>query len=106
MNDVSTAAIDLGRNEHVDLSETDRHALLASDRRRQLVRVLSEWNAPVGVSDLAVAVQRAEADSPESVEASTREISIELHHNHLPRLAAASLIDYVPQTHRVEAIRF
>lgn len=106
MNEVSSVAIDFESNEQVDLGETDRHALLASARRRHLVRILSEWSAPVALSDLAVAIQQAEADTSESVETSTSEISIELHHNHLPRLAAFSLVDYVPQTHVVEAIRF
>lgn len=106
MYEVSTAAIDFERNEHVDLSETERHAILTSDRRRHLVRVLSEWSAPVGLSDLAAAVQQAEADTSGSNGASTDAISIELHHNHLPRLADVSLVDYVPETHRIEAIRF
>lgn len=105
MHDISTQSLDSEGNELLDLNEADRHALLASDRRRHLIRVLSESSAPVGLSDLSVAVQRVASRSPGSVDRSADEISVELHHNHLPRLDAHALVDYVPETHQVEVIR-
>lgn len=98
----TTTAFDFGSTDFVNLSEAKRHALLASDRRRVLLGVLAEMAAPVDLSDLATAVGRAEQDAADS---SLEGISIALHHNHLPKLAEHAIVDYVPETNRVEAIR-
>lgn len=97
------SAFDFGSTTLVDLNEAERHALLASDRRRVLLGVLAETEAPVDLSDLATAVGRAEQGSADSAPGG---ISIALHHNHLPKLDEYALVDYVPETNRVEAIRF
>ena len=89
--------------ESTDLSETDRHRLLASDRRRVVLDVLEDRPSHVDLEDLAAAVCSREVEDgrhgsdPEAV-------AISLHHTHLPLLTDAGLLEYVPSSKRVEAV--
>ncbi|MFC7028411.1 hypothetical protein ACFQJ5_13970 [Halomicroarcula sp. GCM10025324] len=98
--------LELSLASGVELSESERHRLLASERRCVTLVVLAERAPPVGLSDLAEAIaandERVGGVDPDLV----KSISIELHHRHLPKLDHLNLVDYVPETHRVEATRF
>lgn len=76
------------------ITEADRHWILTSERRRTLLEVLEDRSAPVGVEALAAAIGEAElgveALEPETVE----RIAITLHHNHLPKLDDAGVVEY------------
>lgn len=80
--------------EHVEL--------LAKERRRLALDVLSGRTTPVELGELAleVATQEAEPTSP-LPEAST-EVKNHLHHIHLPKLEEAGLVDYDPELRTVE----
>lgn len=71
---------------------------LASRRRRIVLSVLVAREPPVGRTTLMSAVAAREQDGPVDpgeVEP-TRNLRVDLHHVHLPKLADAGLIDYDP----------
>lgn len=80
--------------------------LLSSAVRRELVTVLHE-SGPVARSRLTERLAAAEADG-DADEELRRRTRISLHHNHLPRLADAGLVNYdddeVTPTSRLEAV--
>lgn len=65
-------------------------ALLDNERRRRAVASLLDRGGPIGLEDL---VQRLLPDG--DTEAPTAErLTVELHHVHLPKLAAVGLVEY------------
>lgn len=78
-------------------------AVLTHRLRRRVVVALSNRTAPVALADLATAL----ADGDRAVSPAQRydDLRTELHHVHLPRLAAADVIDYDPATTNVTATR-
>lgn len=87
--------------ETSSLSTSERHRLLASTRRRHVLGVLAEEGASVELSALATAVavrERGRAD-----DATVERVTVALHHSHLPRLAAADVLEYDREEQRVTA---
>ena len=89
--------------ESTDLSQSDRHRLLASDRRRVTLDVLADRTSPVALEDLAAAVHDREVDSGR-FGTDPDEVAMALHHTHLPLLTDAGVLEYVPSSNRVEAV--
>lgn len=83
-----------------DLTESEHHRLLANERRRAVLATLDDRAASVDLDDLAAQVATQEGD-----EADTDQIKITLHHVHLPKLADAGVIEYDPETHRIDQSR-
>lgn len=81
--------------------ESELLALLANERRRQLLAVLEESEAPVDCETLArrVAERESELDRP-SPRHSDR-VAITLWHNHLPKLDEAGLVRFDPDRRTV-----
>ncbi|MDG5775635.1 hypothetical protein VB773_06305 [Haloarculaceae archaeon H-GB2-1] len=74
------------------LSEPRCYVLLGARRRREVLRALQDLETPVSVRRLAEAIAASE---PEERDRDIIErIHLTLHHNHLPRLAAAQVVDY------------
>lgn len=73
--------------------------LLADSRRRQVVSRLAERgrNRPIFLDELSAELAELEEGVDESVDT----LAIALHHNHLPKLDEAGLIEYDPITHMV-----
>ena len=96
------------RTGSAGLSASDRHELLLADRRRVALVILAERTDPFGIDELAAAVARREteleADGDEMP--SVERIAITLHHNHLPRIADANLVDYDPENQRIDPSGF
>ncbi|MFP9190414.1 DUF7344 domain-containing protein [Natronosalvus vescus] len=76
-----------------ELSASDRHALLTSDRRRLILDVLSGTTTPIELKELAAGIAARE-DGIDATDAAIRNVQIDLHHNHLPCFDAAGLIVY------------
>ncbi|MFB6164845.1 MAG: hypothetical protein ABEJ31_06770 [Haloarculaceae archaeon] len=73
--------------------------LLASSRRRRVVDYLARTDDErVGVDELVTAVAAAERSGPAGADYSSANhchlVEVTLHHNHLPKLADAGVIDY------------
>lgn len=84
------------RNDHFG---ADRERC-ADERRRLTLEVLANRVGPIGLEELAAAVaDRAGFDGSAAVE----RVALELHHDHLPRLADRGVLDYDPDRRRVEA---
>ncbi|MFB6184706.1 MAG: hypothetical protein ABEI96_09150 [Haloarculaceae archaeon] len=79
-----------------DLSERERHRLLASDRRRVALDALATLTPPVDLTDLATTVARQESGPVDP-----RRVEITLHHQHLPLLADLGVVAYDPDARRV-----
>ena len=86
-----------------DLTESQRHRVLAVERRRTTLEVLADLTAPVDLEDLAVAVAERETDEGSVTEEAVERITVSLHHAHLPMLAGFGIVVYDPETNRVEA---
>lgn len=79
-----------------DLTENERYCLLAEERRRMALDVLTDRATPVDLEDLAAAVV-ARVTSVEGVDEETVErMAIRLHHGDLPKMADLGVIDYDP----------
>lgn len=91
-----------------DVRSTDTiHDLLSSRRRRHVVVALSERNPPIALRELAAAVasREAETDSNEVSAEVTDEITVALHHVHLPKLDDADIVDYDAERNAVASAR-
>jgi predicted transcriptional regulator len=74
------------------LSQSDTFVLLADRRRRLSLRILRETTTPISLTELARRVDEREDEDPSHGDA--RRVQLALHHNHLPRLAAADVVGY------------
>lgn len=86
----------------IELPESDRHDLLRVERRRLALEMLDGTLTKVDLEDLAVSIATREAAHDTPDDAAIECVLIELHHNHLPRLADAGLIDYDRATQVVD----
>ncbi|ELY58217.1 hypothetical protein C491_10489 [Natronococcus amylolyticus DSM 10524] len=95
----------VGREE---LSDRDRHELLAADRRRVALAILAEYTEPFGIDELAVAVanREAELETDDEERPSVERVALTLHHAHLPWLADAGVIEYEPESRRIDSGNF
>ena len=85
------------------LTESEQHQLLVAEQRRLALDELATRTAPVELSDTAVAVVRRGHEGDIDEEAVKR-VATALHHKHLPKLSDAGIIDYNPNTNRIEGI--
>lgn len=88
--------------ERDELSVSERHDLLSSDRRRLVLDALAERTEPIGLTELASAVAEWEAGPAEVDEEREERVRIDLHHVHLPKLSDHGVIGYDPDAHVVE----
>ncbi|AGN01947.1 hypothetical protein L593_10010 [Salinarchaeum sp. Harcht-Bsk1] len=86
-----------------DLPPDDRHRLLAAERRRVALEVLTDWTEPVDLESLAAAVATREGDDVGADGTNVEHVAITLHHAHLPMMADFGVIRYDSEATRVEA---
>ena len=90
-----------------ELSIDEVFALLANRRRRYVFYCLEreDVSSTVGLDELAAQVAEWEREWDDRTNRNPSEhheiVSIELHHNHLPRIAETPLIDYDARTRTV-----
>lgn len=86
-----------------ELDAEDRHYLLSNPARRAVLFVLADRTSSMDLTDLASEVSRTNGDDAVDcdVDADSGDLEIVLHHNHLPRLADAGLLEYDPSAHDV-----
>lgn len=80
------------------LGESEYHRLLASERRRVTLAVLESVTGQLSLDRLATAVAASQSGDDETTD--VEEVRITLHHVHLPKLAAAGVVEY-DRTHHV-----
>ena len=84
------------------LTGSERHRLLAAERRRLVLQVLAGEPPPVDLETLAVEVAARETESLAVDEQTIDRVAIALHHTHLPMLADAGVLAYDPESHRID----
>jgi hypothetical protein len=91
------------RPELAACSDDERYRLLAAERRRVVLDVLADREAPIGLEALATAVagRVSDVESPGAEE--TEQAMISLHHQHLPVMADVGAIEYDPDAKVVES---
>lgn len=86
----------------VELAESERYRLLADEQRQVVLAVLAERTAPLALPELVTEVKERETTGM-GVESDAREkIRIALHHMHLPMMDDMGVVDYDPETQRIE----
>jgi DNA-binding transcriptional ArsR family regulator len=77
-----------------ELTDSDWYKLLAAQRRRIVLQILSSRSQPISLVDLATQVAAAETDQPlmDISRDETKEVQPALRHLHLPKLTAAGLV--------------
>lgn len=78
-----------------DVDESELHRLLWDDQRRTVIDVLTDGDGPCDVSAVAAAVARREDET------TVADVTVQLHHVHLPMLAEMGVVDYDPAASRV-----
>ena len=101
MSQISNDVID-AESTVTDLRRDERYELLAAERRRLAVDVLSERDTPVALDDLAAAVAARETTESDPGADAVNRTAISLHHVHLPRLADAGVVEYDATDRRVD----
>lgn len=81
-------------SEAITITESQRHRLLSSERRRTLLDVLAGQSTPIDVDTLASAIAEEERDRGTQDPSSMDQIAVVLHHNHLPKLEEVDVVDY------------
>jgi len=102
MNERTPTAPREGPTDPGAVDETDvggRRDLFSSPARRAVLAVLAEHASSMTLGDLASEIAAAGTDATGDVD--RRNLEVVLHHNHLPRLADAGLIEYDPTAHSV-----
>lgn len=78
------------------LTGSDRHRLLADERRCHVLRILADRYDQVGLGDLANEVADREADLDLDDGDSVTLVETSLHHEHLPMIEQLRVLDYDP----------
>lgn len=89
----------------VELSETDRHRLLASEGRRAIFDFLEERPLPIELEEMAAKLAENGIETETLERETVEQVAISLHHTHLPKMNDFGVIDYDPAAGRVEAVR-
>lgn len=97
----SASVPDWSRATH--LSETECHRILSSERRRETLRVLRGEPGTLALESLASSVAERVAGTEPADPDTIERTAIGLHHNDLPKLADAGVVDYDPASGLVEA---
>jgi hypothetical protein len=84
-----------------DLTETERHRILADGRRRTLLDVLAAESTPMDLEDLATEVVRREVESERVDHSDVDRVATELYHNHIPKLEDRNVLEFDPEECRV-----
>ncbi|AGB16271.1 hypothetical protein Halru_1665 [Halovivax ruber XH-70] len=78
-----------------DLTDSERYRLLSSERRRRVLAILANRPGPVSCDELATMLV-AEMGGNEATDETHREVTISLHHTHLPMLDDLGVVTYDP----------
>lgn len=91
------------QNTADDPGPDDVLAVLAHPVRRTIVSTIGGTDS-TSLEHIASAVEEADGEGASDVDASggTDALEIDLHHRHLPKMAAAGVIEYDPRTGEVE----
>lgn len=94
----------IGANAGIErLTESERYRLLADEQRRAAIDALAGRTGPVELDDLASAVAARKTDVEPVDDVVVERIAVTLHHVHLPKMSDLGVVDYDPDTTRIES---
>lgn len=85
-----------------ELSDSERHRLLADERRRIVLDVLAERKESLTLTELVTEVECRENGGGSSESTVSENIMISLHHVHLPMIADSDIVEYDYETNRID----
>lgn len=85
------------------LSETARHRVLSSERRRHVLAVVESRQSPVSLAALTAAVVAREDGATPADDTAREHVCISLHHVHLPMLDQHDVLEYDVDANLVRA---
>lgn len=85
--------VELDAGDRLGVSLSAQHMILANSYRRLTMDILEGETGPLSLEDLATHLARSNT-ATDSISEDLDEISILLHHCHLPKLAAHGIIEY------------
>ncbi len=86
----------------VELTESDRHELLAAERRRLTLDILEGKTASIELASLATGIAARERGLDAADEDVVKRVTVSLHHTHLPIMVDAGVLDYDPEAKRID----
>lgn len=88
--------------EVADLTETERHRLLASERRRILISILSAHSPPVDLETLAEKIAQRDVIVDTVDDDTVNRIMVVLRHKHLPMLVDMEIVAFDQEANQIE----
>lgn len=85
-----------------DLSTSERHRLLANDRRWLALEILTGASPPVDLETLAAEVAAQETGDSTVDKQTINKVVISLHHVHLSVMDETGVLDYERETHQID----
>ena len=101
MSGISNGTIDVDAST-AELTESDRHRLLASERRRVVLEVLDGSTASIALEELARQVAARESGRDVVDAEAAERVAVSLHHTHLPKMANLGVLRYDPVVRRID----
>lgn len=84
-----------------ELTESERYDLLSDEQRRAILAVLERQEPPVDLDELAA--ELSAGDDADTLDGRTeRQVKISLHHRHLPKMSDLGIIEYDPESNRID----
>ncbi|MDG5778873.1 hypothetical protein VB773_03860 [Haloarculaceae archaeon H-GB2-1] len=94
-----TASIDESTDDQLELTEDVIFSLLASQRRRDLLRYVAHAGAEVPISMITEHVTGNETDGGvPSTKSQLKAVYVSLYQTHIPQLVEAGVVEYDPDT--------
>lgn len=90
-------------NESPATTERNLHWLFADPRCRTTLDVIEDLHPPIDLDALAERVTQVEPDLASNDEGAIEDVSLALHHSHLPKMDRLGIVEYDPETNRIEA---
>jgi hypothetical protein len=88
--------------EIADLTETERHRLLTSERRRILITILSTHTPPVDLETLAEKIVDRDVAIESVDDGIVNRMMTVLRHKHLPMLSDMEILEFDPEANQIE----
>lgn len=89
----------------VELTEDERHRLLAAGRRQVVLDAVTAEMSSFGLTELAREVAAREDGIRPDDESDVERVAVTLHHAHLPLMAELGTISYDPERQQIEPHR-
>lgn len=85
-----------------DLTETERHRLLTSERRQRLLPILSNQTPPMDIDTVTEKIVQRDAELETADNELHERVKTKLHHTHLPMMSDMGILEYDSEGNRID----